>query len=57
MVFVQTFHITFQANSPARSALFIEAFVANQTGVVYLRIRAKGEYSDEALSPLKMPIH
>lgn len=57
MVFVQTFHITFQANSPARSALFIEAFVANQAGVVYLRIRAKGEYSDEALSPLKMPIH
>lgn len=57
MVFVQIFHITFQANSPASSALFIEGFVAIQTTVVYRHIRAKREYSDEALSPLKMPIH
>ena len=54
MVFVQIFYTTFQANSPASSALFIEGFVADQTIVVYLHIRAKGEYSDGALSPLKM---
>lgn len=57
MVFVQIFHITFQASSPASSALFIEGFVTNQAIVEYLHIRAKGEYSDEALSPLKKPIH
>lgn len=57
MVFVQIFRITFQAKSPASSARLVGGFLANPTIVVYLHVRAEAECSDEALSPLKMPIH
>lgn len=57
MVVVHIFHTTFQASSPASSALSIEGFVANQTTVMYLHVGAKGQYSDAAILPSEMLIH
>lgn len=57
MLFVQIFHTTFQANSPAGSALCVGGFVAYQTIVVHLLVRAEGHYSDKTRPPLIVLIY